>query len=123
MFHRSHMPKIRHLRKYILPSSTIKLSTPVFSVNFAIPILIIASLASVNVMKIAGSRFSSGRDVNASQILIYFSQFTYKQSFSRIGETFAILLPIVIKQMSHFKIIGLAFLLSNIHQVFQSSKS
>ena len=46
----------------------------------------IASLASpVNVMKIAGARFSSGKDVNAPQILISFFQFTYKESFPRAG--------------------------------------
>ena len=50
------------------------------------PIFNIPSLAScVNVMKIAGTHFSSGANVNASQILISFFQFTYKESFLRLG--------------------------------------
>ena len=50
------------------------------------PIFNIPSLAScVNVMKIAGTRFSSWANVNASQILISFFQFTYKESFLRLG--------------------------------------
>ena len=50
------------------------------------PIFNIPSLAScVNVMKIAWARFSSGTNVYASRILISFFQFTYKESFLRLG--------------------------------------
>ena len=52
-----------------------------FLVNFSISMFNAASLTSVNFMKIAGARFSSKTVIKASQILISFFQFTYKESF------------------------------------------
>ena len=108
-----------------------------FSVNFSISIFNIPSLAfPVNIMKIAGARFSSEPDVNAFQNLISFYQFIYKESFPRVGGALksfitlfasAILLPIVINKCHTLyckqQITGLTFVLPNIHKVFQFNKS
>ena len=71
--------------KFILSSSNIKLFTFVFLVNFSVSLFHITSLTSVNVIKIAGACFFSGTVINTSQVLIYFFQCTYKESFPRVG--------------------------------------